>query len=106
MRNTTSMKKSVALVVALSWSALTLFAQTGSPPQITCASDTTVECGESGSFSTFVSDADGDSLTVVWSLNGTALRTSSVDGTAASAGANVSFSAVLPLGTNTLTVTA
>ena len=100
------MKKSLALLMAATLSTIVSVAQTNTAPQITCAADSTVECGSTTSISTVVSDADGDSLTVVWSLNGTAIQTNSVSGPTGSAGTNVTFSGVLPFGTNVLEVTA
>jgi len=52
-----------------------------------------------------VADADGGSLTVVWSLNSTAFQTNSVAGPTGSAGTSISFSGVLPFGTKAVSVT-
>ena len=79
---------------------------TNTPPSIACAADSTVECGTSSSVSATVADADSDTLTVVWMLNGVSVQTNTVAGSSSSAGTNVTYTAVLPLGTNVLAVTA
>jgi hypothetical protein len=76
-----------------------------SPPTVNCGADVTLECGSSTTFTVLVSDPEGDPLTVIWSLNGTALQTNTVAGTAPLAVTPVMVNANLPLGENTLAVT-
>lgn len=83
----------VALVVA------------NSPPQVSCGANTTVECGSSSETTVIVSDPEGDALSVVWTVNGTAVQTNTVAASNPPASANVSYSATLPVGTNVIGVT-
>jgi hypothetical protein len=97
------MKVSFIILVA---AALSTHAQiTNSPPSITCLTNTTAGCGTSV-LTAAVSDADGDALTVVWSVDGAAMQTNAVAGGDSLAGTNVSFAVILPLGTNVVAVTA
>ncbi len=75
-----------------------------SPPTVTCPADATVECGTPTEVTVVVSDADGDAMTVVWSVNGVARQTNMVAASSPPAPANVSFVASLPLGTNHVAV--
>jgi hypothetical protein len=100
------MKKLLVLTFVSAFYTISILAQTNRPPQITCPAESITECGDTSSTSVSVSDADGDSLTVVWSINDVAIQTNTVAGTDALAGTSVSFSAVLPLGTNVVEVTA
>src|SRR5215467_1747026 len=77
---------------------------TNSPPSVTCPTNTTAECGTLFTAVAIVSDPDGDAVTVVWSVNGLSLQTNTV--AAGVSSANLSFQAILPLGTNVVTVTA
>lgn len=77
---------------------------TNTPPSITCATNTTSECGTATTLAATVSDSDGDALTVVWSVNGTPIQTNAVAGSTNSS--SVSFTAILPLGTNSVSVSA
>jgi hypothetical protein len=74
-------------------------------PVITCPANSTVECGSASTVMAQVADPDGENLTVVWTLNGTVVQTNLVPGSTSAAGTNVSFSAVLPLGSNMVAVT-
>jgi len=53
-----------------------------------------------------VSDADGEPIQVVWTLNGTPVQTNNVAASGPPTSGAVTFSAALPLGTNILGVTA
>ena len=75
------------------------------PPTVSCPDPATVECGTAANVSVTVGDPDGDALTVVWTLNGTAIQTNAVAGGTPPTSATVSFVGILPLGTNTLGVT-
>jgi hypothetical protein len=79
---------------------------TNSPPSVSCPPASTVECAVPTQFTAMVSDPDGDALTVVWSVNGVVMQTNTLPATATPAAANVTFTATLPLGTNTLAVMA
>jgi hypothetical protein len=78
---------------------------TNSPPTLSCPANETVECGTAAEVTIALSDPDGDALTVTWTVNGMPVQTNSLPASAPSVVANVSFSAVLPLGTNVLDVT-
>jgi hypothetical protein len=99
MKNYASLPLVAGLVFALS--ASTLHAQ---EPFITCPGDATAECGASSTVTVVVGDTNGVDVTVVWSLNGLAVQTNQVPGTTSPAGTSVSFSDVLPLGTNDIDV--
>jgi len=82
-----------------------LAAPTNLPPSITCATNSTAECGTASTVTVIVSDPNNDSLTVVWNLNGANVQTNTLAAGATSTPANVSYSNVLGLGTNVLAVT-
>jgi len=83
---------------------IALATPTNLPPSITCAASSTVECGTSTTVTALVSDPDNEAVSVVWTLNGTAVQTNSFAAGSTSAGTSVSFSSVLALGTNVLAV--
>jgi hypothetical protein len=74
------------------------------PPVVVCPTNSTVECGTPAVLTASVSDIDGDSLSVGWSLNGVLVQTNTVAQGSSMTGTNLSLSAVLLLGTNTLTI--
>ncbi len=74
------------------------------PPEVTCPSDSIVECGSPTRVTVMVSDPEGDALTVVWSVNGMAAKTNMIAASSPPAPTNVVFVATLPLGTNHLGV--
>jgi hypothetical protein len=74
------------------------------PPAVVCQGPTTVECDTAAEVTALVSDPDGDALTVVWTVNGTAMQTNMLPASNPPASVNVSFSATLPLGTNVIGV--
>ena len=97
-----SMKTSLSLILSM---AAILGAQAqNTPPSITCATNTTAQCATATTLAAMVSDADGDALTVVWSVNGLAMQTNAVAGSTNMT--SVSFTAILPLGSNSVAVTA
>lgn len=74
-------------------------------PQIECPTNATVECtGEPIPLTAHVSDAEGDAMEVIWTINGVAVHTNNVAAGSASAGVDVVFNAELELGTNTVGV--
>ncbi len=75
-------------------------------PELTCPDATTVECSVPGTYTATVSDADGEPVQVVWKLNGTAVQTNQIAAGGPPTAAVVTFTAALPLGTNTLELTA
>jgi hypothetical protein len=99
------MKQMFVLIVAGMLSTYAIKAQVvNGPPTVTCPAASTNECGTLTTATAVVSDPEGDALTVVWSVNGVAIQTNNVP--ASTNTSNVSFSAILSLGTNTLSVTA
>jgi len=68
-------------------------------PLLTCPQPYTVECGGAVTISGSVSDADGDALTVVWTVNGAIMQTNQL-AAGTTAAQPVSFTAEFPLGTN------
>jgi hypothetical protein len=74
------------------------------PPTIICAANSTNECGTATTVTAMVSGPPGATLTVVWSLNGVGVQTNSLP-PGPTGGGDVSFTGVLPLGANVLTVT-
>jgi hypothetical protein len=76
------------------------------PPSISCSATSTVQCGTPATVSVLVSDPDGDPLTVVWSANGMAFQTNMLAASAPGASVSLSANVSLPLGTNTVAVTA
>jgi hypothetical protein len=75
-------------------------------PVITCPTNSRIECGRLSQLSVAVSDPEGDALQVVWMVNGVAIQTNAVPASQPPAGTNVTFSAIMPLGTNVVTVVA
>ncbi len=75
-------------------------------PVVACPTNSQSECGQLSQLAVTVSDPDGDALQVVWLVNGTAIQTNSVPASQPPADATVTFSAIMPLGTNTVTVVA
>src|SRR5690349_18311400 len=99
------MKKSfVTLLSILALSNAAIHQSSGATPVVVCPAAATVECGDSVTFTADVSDADGDALAAVWSLNGIPLQTNSVATGGPPTTATISFTAGLPLGTNDLAV--
>jgi len=76
------------------------------PPVIICPANATVECGVPVTYTATVSDADGDAVQAVWSLNGVAVQTDDIAAGGPPTTALVEYTAALPLGINTLAVTA
>lgn len=74
------------------------------PPQLTCPTNTTADCGSPVTFTVEVFDPVGNSVTNVWSLNGVAVQTNMVPAFTPPAATNVTFTATLPAGTNTLQI--
>jgi len=74
------------------------------PPTIICAANSTNECGTATTVTVMVSGPPGATLTVVWSLNGVGVQTNSLP-PGPTGGGDISFTGVLPLGANVLTVT-
>jgi hypothetical protein len=83
-----------------------LIAAVNSPPAVSCPPNSSVECGTPSMLTAVVSDPDGDALTVVWTLNGTAVQTNTLPAGNTSAPTSVSLTATLSLGTNNVGVLA
>ena len=77
---------------------------TNEPPSIICAANSTNECGASSTVTVMVSGPPGAPLRVVWNLNGAPVQTNSLP-PGPIGGGDVTFTGVLPLGTNLLVVT-
>jgi hypothetical protein len=75
-------------------------------PEVVCPGAATVECGTAATFTARVSDADGEPLRVVWTLNGVPVQTNNIAAGGPPTSALVPFTASLPRGTNTLGVAA
>src|SRR5215467_7709221 len=75
-------------------------------PLITCPAPVTVPCSSTNAITVTVQDPAASDLGVVWSVNGIPMETNVVPGAAAFLGTNVSFTAILPVGTNAVDVTA
>jgi len=75
-------------------------------PVVVCPANATVECGQPVTYTATVSDADGDAVEVVWSLNSKPVQTDEIEAGTPPTSASLDFTDKLPLGDNTLTVTA
>jgi hypothetical protein len=75
-------------------------------PEVVCPAASTAECGQPMVYTATVSDADGEPLKVVWTLNGAPVQTNNIPASGPPTSAMVTFTASLPLGTNVLGVTA
>ena len=75
-------------------------------PEVVCPAASTVECSVPGTYTATVSDADGEPLRVIWTVNGTPVQTNEVAASGPPTFAVVTLTASLPLGTNILGVTA
>jgi hypothetical protein len=75
-------------------------------PTVVCPANSTVECGPATTYTAIVSDANGDAMQVVWTLNGVPVQTDQVAAGGPPTTAPVEFTGDLPLGINTLAVTA
>jgi len=77
-----------------------LVPQLESPPEIVCPEPVTAECGSITTVSVQVSDADDDALTLVWTVNGTAMQTNELAAGTTVTPVEQSFDAIYQLGTN------
>lgn len=79
------------------------------PPTITCPAPVTVECASSNGtpvrLGVAVADADGDALTVVWTLDGSPYLTNQVPAGTPTTSATVPFHARFGIGTHDVVVT-
>src|ERR1051326_6083995 len=100
------MKDSLAAIFSATIGLLSLSAIAAVPPLVTCPDATNVLCNSAVTLTAQVSDADGDALTVIWTVNGAAVVTNSVASTDTLTAQSVTFTAVLPFGTNQISVTA
>ncbi len=78
---------------------------TNSAPELSCAPDAVIECGDAAELKVVVSDPEGDALTVIWTVNGTGMQTNTLPASDPPVAANVRFTCSLPLGTNIVGVT-
>lgn len=76
------------------------------PPVIICPADATVECGVLVTYTATVTDANGEAVQAVWTLNGVAVQTDDIAAGGPPTAMLVDYTAALPLGVNTLAVTA
>ena len=74
-------------------------------PSISCPEPITAECGSNTVVQVEVGSPVGSALTVVWSLNGVAVKTNQVPAGTPPTNTNVMFSAQLPAGTNMVQIT-
>ena len=74
------------------------------PPSVICPGPVTAECATAAEVTVLVTDPEGDALTIVWSVNGDVVQTSTVAATSPPAAANLTLSRVLPLGTNIVSI--
>src|SRR5205085_342303 len=96
--------KPARLVLLLA--ALYTAAATYAAPIITCPDPAAVPCNSTSEITVLVSDPAGSALGVVWSVNSLPMQTNMVSGADSLRGANVSFTAIFPFGTNVVDVTA
>jgi CHRD domain len=86
-----------------------LIALQNEPPTITCVDPVTVECTSSNGtpvrLPVTVADADGDALTVVWTLDGAPYQTNQVPAGTPTTSANVPFHASFGIGAHDVVVT-
>lgn len=75
-----------------------------SPLTVSCSAPATVECGVPADVIAHVSDANGNALAVVWTINGDIVQTNMVPAGNPPSAADVSLSADLPLGANVVAV--
>lgn len=77
-----------------------------SPPVLVCPADSTVECGTMALVTVQVLDPDGDALTIVWTLNGSAVQTNTLPAQNPPVMTSVTFMSELPRGTNVIGIIA
>lgn len=75
-------------------------------PTIVCPEAQTVDCDTLATVTAQVGEPDGAALTVVWGLNGTTVQTNLIPASNPPMTTNVSFTAVLPRGTNLVEIAA
>jgi hypothetical protein len=78
---------------------------TNAPPSVSCPSNSIVSCNVPTELTVLVSDPEGDALTVIWSVNDAPMQTNALPASSPPASGNVTFTATLPLGTNSIGVT-
>lgn len=75
-------------------------------PEVVCPEPSTAECGTTMTYTAAVSDFDGDAVQAVWTLNGAPLETDDIAAGGPPTEAMIEYKGHLPLGVNTLGVTA
>jgi hypothetical protein len=75
-----------------------------SPPVVVCPPDSRVECGTMTPVTAQVLDPEGDALTVVWTLNGSAVQTNTLPAQNPPVMTSVTFMGELPRGTNSIAI--
>jgi len=100
------MKTSLSLKLAIAFVATGISVLAQAPPVVTCPPLSAVLCGSPATVTAQVSEPDGQALTVVWAVNGANIQTNALPATNALAVQEVSFTAVLPFGTNLISITA
>jgi hypothetical protein len=74
------------------------------PPVVACPAPSVVECGGATVLAAQVSDPEGDALTVVWWVNGVAMKTNELAAGSTAGPVQSLFTAEFPLGTNAVAV--
>jgi hypothetical protein len=75
-------------------------------PAIVCPAPSTVECGTPATAIALFSDPEGDALAVVWAVNGMPVQTNNLPAREPGLPAMAALTETLPVGTNTIVVTA
>ena len=76
------------------------------PPVLNCPAGGAVACSSTADFIATISDPVGNQVSVVWWLNGSPVQTNSIPAFVPPAATNVVFTAMLPMGTNLLQISA
>jgi hypothetical protein len=76
-----------------------------SAPEIVCPDPVTAECGSVTRLTVMVSDADDDALTLIWTVNGTAMQTNELAAGSTATPVEQSFDALYQLGVNEVSFT-
>lgn len=79
---------------------------TNLPPALVCPTQTVAECSVPATLTAWVADPEADALSVVWTVNGAAIQTNAIPAGETNGPGSVSLTAVFPLGTNTIGITA
>ncbi len=75
-------------------------------PELICPASSVVECAVPVTYEATVTDADGDAVQVIWSVNGEVVQTDDIEAGGPPTAALLAYTSALPLGENTLALTA